>query len=584
MKRIKSIPINYKSFKKFFSILTPLIIILSVVTGVVHYTVNFVETKILKDTLAIIEPIFLFLNLSLIVIFFVLNFNDIKKLFKNIKTSTWIFLIIIFLLSFVLRMYVTPHTHRVYFDEDIYLDIGKEILLRGKGSLCNYGDSRGCYEYDFMKWPNGYPVTLSIPYTLFGINETAAYNFTAILGSLSVVLVFFVSYLLFKNEKIGLYAALLFALIPVHIMWSGTTAAEPILIFFTLLAVFCLLLSFEFDSLKMTALALFSLAYAIQIKAEGIFLLPIFVLMMLFLDKGLMKKLKNHKIIFLFILFFMFITPYLIHIEYADKTDTWGADGKKFGFEYAQKNIPENFWFWVHGYPTIEHPILFTIFALIGAVFCLKKELKKFVVLSSWFLIFFLIYGFFYAGSVRYGVDVRYALNGYPSFILFAGYGIYALSKFFIKKRVNVHIFDIILVAVILSSFIYFYLPSVSTPADKIQDAYGARHYHEFALENAKKLDENCYILSHVPSMYLLIDKASLQTWNGQNEQRMKELFNKTDCVIFDDGYWCTIPPYQESVCKQMFDKYTLKIIDQFNDNVEQKIYTFYRVVESKEW
>jgi 4-amino-4-deoxy-L-arabinose transferase-like glycosyltransferase len=416
----------------------------------------------------------------------------------------------------------------------------------------------------------------------FGINETIAYDLTAIIGSLSVVLMFFVAYLLYKNERLALYAALFLALTPVHIMWSGTTASEPFLMFFALLAVFCLLLSFEFNSLKMTALSIVSLAYAMQIKAEGIFLLPIVAVFIFFLDRNWMKKLKNYKFLFLWILFFILITPYLIHTIFAEKTDPWGSEGNKFGFEHAKKNIPENLWFWVFGYPTIEHPTLFTILAFFGLMYCLKKESGKCLSIVFWFATFFLIYGFFYAGSVRYGTDVRYALSEYPPLILLAVCGVGALTKFFMKNRINIHAFDILLLAIILLSFYYLYLPSVSTPADKIMEAYGARHYHDFVIENANKLNDNCCILSHVPSIYLVMDKCSLQTWNGQNEVKSEELFSKTNCVIFDDGYWCTLSPYKESVCKYMFDKYELKIIDQFKDTVEQRIYTFYEVSKPK--
>jgi 4-amino-4-deoxy-L-arabinose transferase-like glycosyltransferase len=563
--------------KKFFYSLLPFILIVAVFTGFVFYVVNFTGQQALKDILGEVEPPFLFVNLLLIVIFSTLNFTTIKNKFKNIKLSTWIFLIMIFVLAFSIRMYITPHTHRVYFDEDIYLDIGKEIFLRGKGLLCNYGDSKGCYEYDFMKWPNGYPLLLTVPYAAFGINEAIVYDFVAFLGSLSVVLIFFIAYLLSKNERISLYAALFLALASIPIMWSGTTASEPVFMFFTLLAFFFLALSLESNSLKIAALALFALAYAMQIKAEGVFLLPVALLMILFLDKNWAKKFRSYKFLSLWIIFFIFIAPYLIHVRLAEKIDTWGAEGSKFGLEYTKRNIPENFIFWINGYPTIEHSILITAFALFGLCYYFGKNKNTLLFISAWFMIFFLLYGFFYAGSVRYGVDVRYTLTQYPPLILLAGYGVDGLSKVFSRKGIK-HLFDIGLVAVILVSFYLFYLPSIATPADQIREAYGARHYHDFAVNETKNLDSSCYILSHVPSIYLVMDMGSLQTWNGQNQQRMDELFKKTNCVVFDDGYWCTLPPYKESVCKNIFENFKLSEINHFQDTIEQRNYTFYRV------
>jgi len=581
----KLISVNYKLLKQYIQALSPLILMLLAVGSFVFYSANFIDGKFLKDTLTVSEPIFLFVNFSLIIILFLANFKEIKKQFKNVKKYSWIFLIAVFFLGFILRMYIAPHTHKVFFDEDIYLDTSKEILARGKGSLCNYGDANGCYEYDLMKWPNGYPFVLTIPFLIFGISETVAFNFTALLGSLSVVIIFFIGYLFSKNEKIALFSALLFALIPVHIMWSGTTASEPILVFFTLLSIFFFMLSFKIQKMRMNALALMVLSYAMQIKIEGGMLLPLIAFIILLFDMNWVKKLRNYRFLLLWILFFILITPYLIHSYYFSKYDPWGAEGKKFGLEYLQKNMSDNVGFWIAGYPSIEHPFLFTIFALVGLIYSFKKYRKTCLFLLIWFGSFFLLYAFFYAGSVRYGVDVRYALSEYPPLILFAGYGIFAITRVISQKskmRFNENSVAILLAIFILFSF-YFYLPSISTPADKIQESYGARHYHDFVVNNAEKLDDSCCILSHVPSIFLTINKCSLQTWNGQNEVRMKELFSKTDCVVFDDGYWCTLPPYKESVCKSMFDKFKLEVINRFNDTVEQREYTLYKVLKPAE-
>jgi len=125
----------------------------------------------------------------------------------------------------------------------------------------------------------------------------------------------------------------------------------------------------------------------------------------------------------------------LIHSYYFSKNDPWGAEGGgKFGLGYLQKNISDNVGFWIAGYPSIEHPFLFTIFALIGLVYSFKKDRKVCLFLLTWFGSFFLLYAFFYAGSVRYGVDVRYALSEYPPLILLAGYGVYAAIRVISKK------------------------------------------------------------------------------------------------------------------------------------------------------
>ncbi len=552
--------------------LLPLAIAASVVAVLVYYFVDSLERKVVTGFLADAEPAFLAVNFLLIAMFFIASFGAIKKAFGKIKLSTWMVLIFIVLLGFSLRFLAAPQTHRVFFDEDIYLDIGKEILAHGKGALCNYGDSANCYEYDFMKWPNGYPFLLGASFLLFGSGESVAFNLVVILGSLSVFLVFLVSYLLLKNEKAALYSALLLALVPMHIVWSNTTASEPVFVFFALLSVLFFLVSFRTNSWKVSALAVFSLAYAAQIKTESVAVLPLILFAGMMLDKKVWKKLSDYRFYSLWIILLVLITPYLIHVYQASRYDPWGSSGEKFGVEYLEKNVPENAWFWAFGYPAIEHPALFTAFAVIGLVYLLRNERKSGLFLSVWFLAFFFLYASFYAGSVRYGTDVRYSLILYPPFVVMGGYGLYILAR--AGKKYERHV-SAVLVSVILASFWLFYLPSVSTPAQSIEEARQARFYHESAVEFSGSVPEGCVILTHVPSIYLLQGKTSLQTWNAQtNYVLMKKIFNTTNCVIFDDGFWCGVEPYKNDVCEYVKNNYNLTLAAAYQSGETR--YSFY--------
>ena len=135
---------------------------------------------------------------------------------------------------------------------------------------------------------------------------------------------------------------------------------------------------------------------------------------------------------------------------------------------------------------------------------------------------------------------------------------------------------SLLIVSLSLITFVY-YIPSITTPPKIIQEARQARVYHDLAVDVARELDDDCYILSHVPSIYLVMGKGSLQTWNGQNKQVMDDLFSKTDCIVFDDGFWCNLQPYKSSVCKHMFDSYNLQLIDQYSEN-NGPTYTFFKV------
>jgi len=567
-----------KSIKQFIISLLPLLIIANFFVIVLYYLIGYFEQKNISETLIYIEPIFLGVNFALIIGSFVLNLKDLRKLLKPINKKVWLSVIAIFLLAFYIRMFVAPQTHRVFFDEDIYLDIGKEILTERKACLCNYGDYKGCYECILMKWPNGFPFTVAIAFSIFGISEPVGYALNIFLGSLSAVLVFLIGYLMSKEVKIGLFAALMFALIPQHIVWSSSTASEPMFVFYALLAVFAFLLSFEFNTWWSNLFAISSLAFAMQVKTESGALLALFGLLMLLLDKKLRIKIDTMKFLVPWIIFLVLVTPYIIHTYHSSKTDPWGSSGKMFGFEFFKENAPTNAWFWTFGYETIEHPLLFTIFALIGFIFTFKKEKGIIFFLGTWFMIFFMVYAFFYAGSVRYGTDVRYSLIGYPPLVLLAGYGVFFLHKNLSKKIKSDLLISSIFVLIIFILGFSFYYKSVSTMPNDITEANQARIYHDFVFDYAKNLDKNCYILSHVSSIYLVLGKGSLQTWNGQNEQVMRELFSKTDCVIFDDGFWCNLEPYKSSVCKNIFDKFKITPLDSVTAKEGKPTYTLYKI------
>lgn len=571
---MKKITISLTITEEFIKRIIILLFITSIFYGIVRYSTTYVKYDTIKTILPIIEPYFLATNVVLIFSFLLISLDDIIGFLKKINKRTWIMIFLIFFLGLFIRLFITAHTHRVYFDEDIYLDIGKEILVRWRAALCNNGNNFTCYEYDTMKWSNGHTFFLAIIYLFFGLSESLAFNAIAFISSVSIILIFLIGYLL-KDEKYGLFSALIYTLIPVQIQWSGTVAAEPTLAFFTILSMFFIIFSLKIKKWSPFFLGLATLAYAIQIKAESIALLPVAIVLYLLFDNHLKTRFFDNRFIVAVLMLFILITPYLIHIVYASKVDTWGSNEGKFGLKFAKKNIPENLIFFINGYYQIEHPLIFSIFAVIGFIFLLVRDKKTLLFLFTWFSTFFLLYGFFYAGSTIYGADVRYMLSVFIPFALFAGYGLFYINSLF-NKVIKNEIRSIILIFVLVLVIFYFYIPTVSMSYDEIMEANQARTYHEFVVNEALKLDKNCHILSHTPSIFLIIDRPSLQTWFANNDLVMRDVFNRTDCVIFDYNYWCNTPDFKEGICKDVLEKYSLETINSIT--VDSWNFTMYKI------
>lgn len=550
------------------------------------------------NELITLEPIFFSIAFILILISLVLSFNESKRYFSGIRKETWLFLILIVFMGFCLRQFVVPHTHRIFFDEDLYLGIANSMATEGRNILCNYGTPTHCTEGILNKDPSGWSFFVSIFYRIFGSSESLAFSISTAIGTLSILLVFLVSYLLFKNykdrkcEEIALFAALLFALTPAHIIWSGSVATEVPFAFFSLMTILAYLLYFKGGRFYSHLLAASLLAFTVQIRPEGVVFIFQIIFAFLLFERNWLKKLTDHKFWIPWVLIFLLITPHMIHLYMKGQQDTWGApNGKRFGLEYALNdqclkgnlnmclmgNFPKNSLFWFSG---SMHPAFFPILTIIGVLYLLRGKEKQKILLFNifWFLLFFILFIFFYAGGVdNGGIGFRFINIYFAPTVILGGYGAFVLSRLLIKLAKNKFITISILLTIILISF-YFTLPFIQIP-DK--QAQYARDMHDIlVMPNMDRISPHCYVLTHNPSIFLVEGRNSLQTWFGQNDEVMNNVFEKTDCVMWLEGAWCAVDPnFKKGICKSMHDKYKLTIFARYvrEENPEQ-VFTIYRV------
>jgi 4-amino-4-deoxy-L-arabinose transferase-like glycosyltransferase len=529
-----------------------ILVLTSTITNMIEFLINAI-------------PVTLIVNFTLFLGFVFVNRKNISAPFSNITKKTWIALLLILIIAGCLRFFIAPQTHRLYFDEDIYMNIGQNILKEGKAMLCNRGDLEKCYEYILNKQPNGLPFIASLVFLFTGVNEYPVFILTALLSTLSVLLLFLITYILTKNEKISFYAALLFALAPIHIRWGGTVAAGPVFLFFSLFAILFFMIYFHSKSLLL--LSFITLAFAVQFRPES-YLLVIIVAVAFLLFSKWTEIVATKKFLLAIAIFSLLITPMILQTN-AVFDDPWGSNAGKFGLQYFIKNTADNTLFF---FENQRYPVFFSVLSLVGFFSLLHQKDKKIIFLLSWFFAFFIIYLLFHAGSFNYGVDDRFSLNLLPASIIFSAIGIEALSR---KVKLKGIVFDTVLIIIILIvlSFLWLY-PYTSSVGQK---ANVAREQHKFAYETY--IPENCYVMTHVPSMFLVIGRPSLQTWFGQNNNIMDWVYNRTDCVLFYEAYWCGSEPYKSSVCKHMHDNYKLEVYAK--KNLGSRNLTFYRVERS---
>ena len=95
----------------------------------------------LREHLKTLSPLFLEINFFLIVLALVITVKQcftlpqIKTFFGDIPRTVWLYLGGISIAGLILVMFVAPREHRIYYDEDIYQNIGQNIAYtKGEGS------------------------------------------------------------------------------------------------------------------------------------------------------------------------------------------------------------------------------------------------------------------------------------------------------------------------------------------------------------------------------------------------------------------------------------------------------------------
>ncbi len=505
---------------------------------------------------------FLEINFILIIVGFILIFPFLKNLILTIPRKIIYLLLGITVSGVLLTNFVAPQTHRIYYDEDIYENIGQNLATLQKAQLCIDGSTLygvyNCQNGLYNKQPYAYPYLLSIVYRLFGVSETASFILNNFLLGFSIIIVFLIAFLLFKNYSIGIFSALMYALIPQNLLWFNTTAAEPSTALFGAMFILSLLIFLKEKSNRSLFLVAVMASFAIQFRQESILLVLVALLSIIIYKPSEFKSLRiyNAGLLFLALSF-----GYIIHL-FVTSGDSWGTAAAKFSLEYFAHNFTINSLFYIDN---IKFPILFTLFFLTS--FFAKSFIKEKLLLVIWFLCFWGVFLFFYAGSYSYGADVRYSLVSYVPLVILAGLGVYQLQDFLknnlsLKSYLN-PIFGII----IIISFLKF-LPQVRA---ETQEAWGARADHLYAKEFATLLPENSIILTHNPNMFHLWGKNAAQISLATDEKSYVNqiLFYQYKAGVYLHwNYWCNAADsLQNSFCENVLNDYEYELIKEFQEN-----------------
>ncbi|MCG6535838.1 MAG: glycosyltransferase family 39 protein, partial [Syntrophales bacterium LBB04] len=604
-------------------------------------------------------------NLLLIVIGLVFCWQDITDAFKNLDagesgsagmaspgkaSSLWkgrryrkrLLLLALVAGSFLMVSQVVPQVHRIYYDEDIYANVGQTIALTGRSGMCNYG----IFEYgeyyphwlSYNKEPSGWPFLMSIAFQLFGVDEQYAFALNNVLYAASVLLVFWISTLFTGRYFPAWIAALVFACIPHALLWSNTMAAEPAAAFMGGLSVLCLLVYLRTQAWRHLYLLCAVLPLACQIR-PGSAMVGLWAVVAAAVLRPRVFLRKEVWIAGLLTLLLLF--PHILHL-YATSGESWGAQGAKFSLDFLAKNFSIN---GLYYFNNEWFPVFFTFLALAALLPAPKRRASPGIGEASlpddtvhpavplphppcrdadgksrdaahreeqgngsgraypllmllWFLLFWGIFLFFYAGSYKYGADVRFALVSFMPLSVLSGLGADRICGWLIRlwetrandetaslaqdgpveaegstcipraraglcpggrtgRRSKRLIVQFLMITVLFFSWLPF-MPFIRLIG---QEAWGARHDHVYARSFLKAIPNRSIVITHIPTMFLLWNQSAIQSYAAiNNPDDIAHLMEKyKGHVYFHRNYWCAADGAQKDLCRMIEEKYALE-------------------------
>jgi len=492
-------------------------------------------------------PVFMKFILLVIMILLIFNFKYIISQFKKLNKKTWIILFIIFFAGLIIRLFLVSHTHYVYFDEFEYTNLAQNILYSNKFCSCQDGSSQYCESCTIIPVPPGYHVFLSQIFGIFGDSEKVAFNTNAIIGSLSIILMFLLIFLTTKNYTLSLIGSFILNFIPVHLKYSGASTLGIISLFFVLLSMVFLEIYIRTKKYGFFLLFLTTLLYTIQIRSENFLLIFIFSFYLLIkLNKFERKNLlKKEYVIPAFIFLFMLI-PLIQIIYYGSITNPspgWNYDLLT-KFYYIKKYFISNFSFFTNYQFNL---IILPILSVFGCINLYLKDKKQLIYYCFFFLSFLLIYSSYFIG--HFENSPRYSLIFYVPLIMMSINGVKFILKHSRLKKI------------IISLIILLLLVNLVPTKDFILSKSSYEDEYNYILSMEEKLPSNVYIISYnPPSIITTINKKAITPHRFIN--KLESSNKEKNVILFKDFWWYKNINKSKNFEKQLKEKYSFKLIE----------------------
>jgi hypothetical protein len=251
-------------------------------------------------------------------------------------------------------------------------------------------------------------------------------------------------------------------------------------------------------------------------------------------------------------------SPAVLHIL-AVSNEGWGTTGPQLSWQHAVANFSTNFFFF---FRDERFSALCGAAAVVGLL--VPGQLRERLILGGYFLAFWLVFLFFYAGSYNYGADVRYSLMTFVPIAILAAAGLWRLAdhaRWWMRGTWANSVAFAAIAAILLAQFLW-YLPLVRETGE---EAWAARADVRYAREFVTRLPPNSVVLTHNPAMFHMwnVSAAQMSVTRGDPHaiERLQARF--AGGVYLHWNYWCNVPdPVQNSFCKAGLNEYAHELVE----------------------
>jgi hypothetical protein len=192
----------------------------------------------------------------------------------------------------------------------------------------------------------------------------------------------------------------------------------------------------------------------------------------------------------------------------------------------------------------------------------------------AYFLVFFGIDLFFYAGSYNYGADVRYSLMTYPPLAVLGGLGASRIAHWVERTAPQVPARPV--VAAGLAFQFLWYAPLVRATTE---EAWAARADVRFAQSLVPRLRGNTYVLTHNPGMFHVwgINAGQMSLAAASPEYLESLGMRYTGGVYLHWNFWCNVADrVQREFCRNVRNLRPMTIVDEYRER--DQWFALYRV------